>query len=178
MKRWVFAIVEYLLGFLALAVFAAVAFGKGAPSNEHLVFAFKVGALVALAELAVLLLRATPANRLILGVNLWLVAGGVAAFTEQWWWLKGYQRLGEAGLFVSMLLVGLVTSALSPIGFVAASGTRIRVFFASLTLLTAVAVALAMSVHYRGDVRLAAVLPVIALSWLYRVLRLSVYRGA
>ena len=177
MRLWLLAILEYLLGFLALAIFAAVAFGKGAPSDEHMVFAFKVSAGVALAELVVLMSRPTPGNRLILGANLWLIAGGAAGFTEQWWWLKGYQRLGEASLFVSMLLVGLLTTAFSPIGFIAASGTHSRVILASVVLLGAVAIALAVSVHYRGDVRLAAVIPIIALSWLYRLLKLFVRRG-
>ncbi|MDQ2734751.1 MAG: hypothetical protein M3Y55_07125 [Pseudomonadota bacterium] len=170
MKHFALAIVEYLLGFFALAVFAAVAFATALPSDEHLIYAFKVGGVVALAELAVLLWRAAPANRLIVGANLWLLAGGVAAFAQQWWWLKGYQRLGEAGLFVSMLLVGIATTVFSPKGFVAAPGERRRVIFASLVLLAAVGIALAASVRYRGDVKLAAVLPVIALSWVGRLL--------
>ncbi len=79
MKRVALAVLEYLLGFLALAVFAAVAFGSGAPSDDRLIGAFKLGALLAAIELCVLLLRTAPANRLIIGANLWLLAGGTAA---------------------------------------------------------------------------------------------------
>lgn len=170
MKRLSIVVLEYLLGFLALAVFAAVAFSAGAPTDERLISAFKIGAVLAAVELAVLLARAPPANRLIVGANAWLLAGGLAAFTEQWWWLKGYQRLGESSLFLSMLCVGMVTTAFTPTGFVAAAGPRRHMIVASLVLLLSVGVAGAMSVHFRGDVKWAAVVPIIALSWLNRLL--------
>ena len=48
MKRLALALLEYLLGFLALAVFAAVAFSAGAPTDERLIGAFKLGAVLAL----------------------------------------------------------------------------------------------------------------------------------
>lgn len=171
MKRAALTIVEYLLGFLALAAFAALAFSGGAPSDERFIFAFKVAGCIALAELAALYFRAVPANRLIVGANLWLLAGSLAAFTGQWWLLKGYQRLGESGLFISMLLVGLSTTAFSAVGFVAVQGERRRVLIASAVLLVAVLAALLASVRFRGTVQWAAVVPVIALSWLDRLLK-------
>lgn len=178
MRSAVVGIIEYLLGFLALAVFAFLAFGVGPATDERLLFAFKASSPVAVAELGVLLWRAAPANRLILAANLWLVAGGLAALLEQWWWLKGYQQLGEASLFVSMGLIGLATTALSPVGFVAAVGPRRSVVLASLVLLAGVCLALFASIHFRGDVKYAAVMPVIALSWLNRLLRRTVPSGA
>jgi hypothetical protein len=42
---------------------------------------------------------------------------------------------------------------------------------ASLVLLTAVILALAVAVYFRGNVKYAAIIPVIALSWLNRLLR-------
>jgi hypothetical protein len=171
MKRVALAVLEYALGFLALAVFAALAFGSGKPSDERMIFAFKVSSAIAAFELAVLFWRSAPANRLIIGANLWLLVGGVAAVLEQWWLLKGYQQIGEAGLFVAMLVVGLVTTAFSPTGFVAATGERRRVLWSSAALFAAVSLALVAAIQFRGDVKLAAVLPVIALSWLNRLLR-------
>ena len=178
MRSAAIAIVEYLLGFLALALFALLAFGSGPASDERLLFAFKMSAPVAFAEIAILLWRSAPVNRLILGANLWLVAGGLAAVLEQWWWLKGYQQLGEASLFTSMAVVGLVTTALSPAGFVAAVGPRRAVVLASLGLLAAVCLALLAALYFRGNVKFAAVIPVIALSWLNRLLRRTVPSGA
>jgi hypothetical protein len=178
MRRAAIAVVEYLFGFLALAVFAFLAFGSGPATDDRLVFAFKTSAPVAVLEVAVLLWRSAPANRLILGANLWLVAGGLAAHLQQWWWLKSYQQLGEAGLFISIGLVGLATTALSPSGFVAVVGPRRPVVMASFALLAAVLVALLAAVCFRGNVKFAAVVPVIALSWLNRLLRRTVPGGA
>jgi hypothetical protein len=170
-KQALLAVIEYLVGFLALAIFASIAFSTANPSDERFLLAFKVGACVAALELGVLAYRSAPANRLILGANLWLVLGGLAAFTEQWWWLEAYKHVGEASLFVSMLLVGVVSTAFSRAGFVAVVGHRRGVIVASLGLLAATFAALLVSVHYRGNANLAGVLPVIALSWLNRLLR-------
>jgi hypothetical protein len=178
MRSAALAVVEYLLGFLALALFAFLAFGSGPATDDRLVFAFKAAAPLAVLELAVLLWRAAPANRLIIGANVWVAAGGLAAYLQQWWWLKGYQQLGEASLFISMAIVGVATTVLSPAGFVAAVGRRRPVVLASLGLLAAVALALLAAVHFRGNVKFAAVIPVIALSWLNRLLRRTVPRGA
>ena len=178
MKQFAIAIVEYLLGFIALAVFAAVAFSAGAPTDERMIFAFKVGAALAAVELAVLLYRNAPANRLIIGANIWLLAGGAAALTQQWWWLRGYQLLGESSLFLSILSVGIASTALAPAGFVGVIGPRRKVLLASGVLLLALLAALAASVQFRGNVKLAGILPVIALSWVNRLLARAVRSGA
>ena len=171
MKRIAVAVLEYLLGFMALAVFAALAFSQGAPSDDRLLFAFKVGGGLAVVELAVLTCRAALANRLVVGANLWLAAGGLAALTRQWWWLEGYRHLGESGLFIGIAAVGLVTTLFSEAGFVGVRGERRRIRLGSVVLLVAVLAALAMSVRFRGSVQWAAVVPVIALSWLNRLLK-------
>ena len=174
MKAIALAAIEYMFGFIALALFAFLAFGHGPGSDDGFVHAFKISGLVASVEVAVLLVRPKPANRLILGANIWLIAGAPAAYLELWWWLRVYQQLGEASLFVPMLLVGLVSTWVSPSGFVAKLGPTIEVRRASLLLLASVLVALVAAVYFRGNVKYAAVLPVIALSWLNRLLRLRV----
>jgi hypothetical protein len=78
--------------------------------------------------------------------------GDWAAFTEQWWWLKGYQQLGETSLFLSMLGVGIIATAFTPTGFVATDGPRRKVVLASLAMLLAVGLAAMVSVQFRGDV--------------------------
>lgn len=128
------AVFEYLLGFLALAVFAALTFSQGAPSDERLLFVFKAGGGFAVAELAALIFRAVPANRLIVDANLWLAAGGLAARTRQWWWLEGYRYLGESGLFIGIAPVRLVTTLLSGAGFVGVRGERRRIRLGAVPL--------------------------------------------
>jgi len=165
------SIVEYLLGFFALAAFAAHAYANGAPTDERFVDAFKLAACLAAVELFLLSRRAAPTNRLIVGANVWLLVGGIAAFAQQWWLLRGYQRMGEASLFLSFLAVGVVATVLTPEGFVAAHGPKRQVVVASVALLVAVLFALWAAIAFRGDVKFAAVLPVIGLSWLNRGLQ-------
>ena len=174
MRSALSAVIEYLLGFLALALFAYLGFGRGPTSDEQFVFAFKICGAVALVELVVLLARAAPANRLIIGANLWLIAGGAAALLEQWWFLRVYQHFGEASLFAAMLCVGVLSTAFSPAGFIGKQGQRDKVLRASVLLAAAVVVALLVAIYFRGNVRYAAVVPVIALSWLGRLLRRTV----
>lgn len=178
MRRLLAIVVEYLLGFLALAVFAYLAFGSGPQSDERFVYAFKVAAAVALVELAVLFVRPQPANRLIIGANLWLAVGGAAAVLQQWWLLRVYQQFGEGSLFASMLVVGAVSCIWSPVGFIAKAGPARVVLSRSVLLLVAVGAALAVAVYFRGNVKYAAVLPVVALSWLNRLLRQGVQSEA
>ncbi|AKJ27131.1 hypothetical protein [Caldimonas brevitalea] len=176
MQRILIGIVEYALGFLALALFGAYALASGTPTPQRWIAAFKIASCVAIAELVVLAARRSPANRLIIGANLWLLIGGTAAFLEQWWVLQAYERFGEASLFVAILLVGLFTTLVSRAGFVAAEGERQRVLLASGAMLLAVIGALVVAVVYRGNIKLAAVFPVIGLSWLNRALRAVVSR--
>ena len=171
MRAAALAIFNYLIGFIALAFFAYLALGRGPTTDESFVFAFRASSLLAVGELALLLARAAPANRLILGANLWLILGGVAAFAEQWWWLRVYEQFGEASLFLAMLLVGVVSTLFTPSGFVAKLGPKLSVQRSSLLLLIAVGCALAVAVYFRGNVKYAAVIPVIALSWLNRLLQ-------
>ena len=122
MRTAALAILEYLIGFIALAFFAYLAFGRGQTTDDSFVFAFKASSLLAIGELVFLLARTAPANRLILGANLWLIAGGAAAFTEQWWWLRVYQQFGEASLFLAIFLVGVVSTLFLPSGFIGKIG--------------------------------------------------------
>ena len=174
MRHILLATVEYLLGFLALAVFAYFAFASGPTSDERFVNAFKISSIVAMVELAVLLTRPSIANRLIIGANIWLALGGAAAFLEQWWLLRVYQHFGEASLFAPIFAVGVVSIAVSPAGFIGKVGTRAVVLQRSVLLLLAVSAALSIAVYYRGNVKYGAVFPVIALSWLNRLLRQAV----
>lgn len=168
LRRLGAAVLAYLLGFLALAVFAALAFGHGTPTPERLINAFKWCSGLAAVELALLARRPAPVNRLIAGANLWLILGGLAAFTQQWWFLRLYERLGEASLFATMLMVGAAATVATPSGFVGARGPRRKVLLASAVLLAGVVAALCVAVAWRGNTQFAAVLPVIGLSWLYR----------
>jgi len=172
------AVLEYLLGFVALAFFAYIAFGRAPTTEQSLVIAFQASSVLAIIEMAFLLAHKSIANRLIVGANIWLIAGGLAAYLQQWWWLRIYQQLGEASLFLAMLVVGLLTTLGSVSGFVGKLGPASSVRQASLILLAAVGCALVAAMYFRGNIKYAAVLPVIALSWLNRFLRHRLPSGA
>jgi alpha-beta hydrolase superfamily lysophospholipase len=161
-----------LAQFLPLSVFATYAFRHGPPTSQRWVEAFELAAVVALIQLVVLLPRRRPINRLILGANLYLLAGGAAAVTRQWWLLDAYGVLRESAIFLSMLVVGVVATLVSPAGYVGADAApRDEVRWASLWLLEATLVATLVSLAFRGSRTWAAVVPMIALAVLQRALR-------
>lgn len=177
MPRWIFALVQ----FLPLSLFASYAFWYGTPDEARWQQAFQLASVAALLQLAIILPQRRPASRLVLAANLYLLLGGLAFFTHQWWFLRLYDSLRESAIFIIMLVVGIVTTVGSRSGFVAAwSMPRHAVIRASVWLLAATAVALAASVAYRGDRYLAAVYPIIGLAVLQRVLlyRLGRQHGA
>lgn len=160
-----------LLQFAPLSLFATYAFWSGPPAPDRWVAAFQLGAVAALLQLAIVLRQPRPANRLILGANVYLLVAGAAAFAQQWWVLRAYDALREAGILVSMLGVGLVTTIATRAGFVAvpdAPADAVR--RASLWLLGATTLAVAMAFAFRGDRTLAAFLPIFALAMLQRAL--------
>ena len=168
MPTWIFALVQ----FLPLSLFAALAFGGGVPDADRWKLAFEMASLAALAQLAIVLPQRRPANRLVLAANLYLLLGGLAFVTRQWWYLELYGALRESAIFLLMLVVGVVSTIASRAGFIgiAIEAPRRTVGRASLVLLAATVVALALSVAFRGDRYLAATVPIIGLAVLQRVL--------
>lgn len=164
--------------FFPLSLFATYAFWRGAPTNQRWLIAFELAALAAVVQLAILLPQRRPLNRLILGANLYLLIGGAAALGRQWWVLDAYGTLRESGIFVSMLVVGVVSTFATSAGFVAVPGApRDAVRRASLWLLAATLGAAATAVAFRGDRTWAAVVPVFALAVSQRVLSRLTDRG-
>jgi hypothetical protein len=170
LKSALFAIIEYLLGFIALVVFVTYAYANGLPTNARWEAAFKLGAVLAAVEITVLYQRKPPMNRLILGGNIWLLAGGLAFVVGQESFLRAYERLGEVSVFVSILAVGILSTAFSKKGFVGIEAPRKAVITYSLWLIAGAIAALCMAVYFKGDVKLAAVLPLTALAFLNRYL--------
>jgi hypothetical protein len=167
MPRWLFALVQ----FFPLSLFASYAFWYGAPDEARWREAFQLASLAALLQLAIVLPQCRPASRLVLAVNFYLLLGGIAFMAHQWWFLQLYDVLRESAIFISMLVVGVVTTIGSPAGFIASQvAPRAAIIRASGLLLAATAVGLIMSVVFRGDRYLAAVFPIVALAILQRVL--------
>lgn len=167
MPRWIFALIQ----FVPLSLFATYAFWSGAPDEQRWEVAFKLASVAALIQLIIILPQSRPANRLVLAANCYLLLGGLAFLTHQWWYLRLYDLLRESAIFILMLAVGVATTFASRAGYIGvADSPRRFVMRASVALLLATAVALVLSVIFRGDRYLAAVWPIVGLAVVQRFL--------
>jgi hypothetical protein len=172
------AIVAYLLGFIALAVFAWLAFGRGTPTEATWRFAFEVAGALAVAELLVLIFALKkPANRLIIAANIYLALGGLAFVFSQEWFLRRYEQLGLNAILLLMLLIGVLSTSFSKAGFVGVVGSPVRTRQASYILLSFVAIGLVVAQSYPAIHKGAAVAIITALALSNRALRIWVKRS-
>jgi len=161
-----------LIQFLPLSLFSTYGFWQNQATNERWIEAFQLTALLGLLQLVIMLFQQKPVNRLILAVNLYLIFGGIAAFFHQWWYLEIYQSLQESAIFVFMLIVGLITTLVTPSGYIAANHLRqIDHRWASWLLFIASIFALFNAHTFQGQIIYSAVIPIILLSLLQRFLR-------
>ena len=171
LKTAAITVIEYLLGFMALAIFVAYAYAQGTPTIARWEQAFKLGAVLAALEIAILYARKPPMNRLILGGNIWLLAGGLAFVFGHEKFLRFYESMGEASVFAAMLCVGIIATVFSKTGFIGVQASRKKVFKFSAYLLFATTLALGIAILYKGNVKMAGVLPLTALAVFHRYLR-------
>lgn len=169
-------ILSYLLGFIALATFAAIAFGSGAPTEAIWRKAFLIGGGLAAAELAVLFYLPKPANRLIIAANVYLMCGGLAFALKQWWFLRGYEQFGLTGILLCMLFVGVVSTFVSRAGFVGVAGKPDAVRHASYGLLGLVVLGIAMAQTFPGIHKGVGAAIITGLALSHRALRIWVRR--
>ncbi len=173
MTKWIFALIQ----FFPLSLFATYAFYHGVPTNDRWLDAFQLASIAGLIQLAIILPQRRAANRLVLAGNLYLILGGLASITHQWWYFTIYDALRESAIFIFMAAVGVFTTFFSSAGFVVAPGAApYRVRHASYALLAATLVALAVSIVFQGNRNLAAVVPIIGLAILQRVLAFHAQR--
>lgn len=103
-------------------------------------------------------------NRVLLGINLYLISGGIAVITHQWWLNTLYYNLQASGILAWVFLVGLVSLGVSPRGFIGVDDLdRKKVYQLSLYLLLVSAVALLISFGFRGNRMLSEVIPFVML---------------
>jgi hypothetical protein len=162
----------YLAGyvlFFPLVAFIAYATWNGPPSGERWVEAYKIASVLAAIQFLVALLLPRPANRLLLGANLYLLIGGVLASRGAGEGLKLYGVLQESALMLCIVAVGLLSTVASAAGFVGVENPdRTAVRSASVFVLVVAAALTAFSYLLRGSRFLAAGLPILVLSLLQR----------
>jgi hypothetical protein len=129
------------------------------------------GALLTVPVTALVVWRRGVLNPILLGTAAWLWFGALA-FTVPIPPLEQAVRETQGfGLFVAIVLAGVVTTLFSPHGFIGCRhGDRRFVRNSSLALLALGALALAWSFYFRDNVRLGGGLPFIVLNVARRLL--------
>ncbi|WP_020394785.1 hypothetical protein [Thiolinea disciformis] len=159
MKR-ISSILKFLLQFFPLTVFLKVAFHSGAPQAGDWLNAFMWAGAAAILQLVLLLFftRGEPLNRLVVSINVYFILGGIAVLTNQIGFLEILNKLKESGIFLCMLVVGIVTTFASKAGFVGivdfSRQGDIRHY--SLVLIMLTAVGLVLSFWFRGHILLSS----------------------
>ena len=152
-----------LFQFIPISVFLWYVRYEGASPSVWRV-AFMLGGGVAVVETLLLFLKKVPLNRLVLAVNLFLFVGGLAFAADIGLILRVYKNLMQTSLFVSLIIVGIISTVASKSGFVGVPHPEQRIVMRfSLGLLAASVVALCLSIIFRGNMMYAGVLPFIGI---------------
>mgnify|MGYP001216503790 CR=1 FL=1 len=169
--------IAQLFQFLPLSLFSMIAFGQPETSDQSWFLAFEVAALVGFFQLLLMFKLKIIMSRLILSANIYLILGGLASLFQQWWYLAFYNTLQETGIFIVMILVGVITMTWSKNSFVGIDKTsvkeveeRISINKKSSYLFVAVLISLILSLIFKGDITLSAVTPIIFLALFQRYL--------
>jgi hypothetical protein len=151
--------------FFPLSVFVGHAFWEGPPASDRWLHSFMISGLVALGQFIVLSKSPKPFNRLILGANVYLMFGGFSAAIRWLTALELLNALREVGVLLSMLFVGLVATLSTSAGFIGIVNDQeaSKIKRLSLIMIFATLLGLLLSIFYKGNFLVSAVLPITAL---------------
>ena len=154
-----------ILEFLPLSLFLILARTTDTSVPENWNIPFYAGGLAALVCIVFCLSQRTMFKRIMLGINLYLLSGGLALITHQWWLNNLYGNLQASGMLLWVVGIGVVTLAVSPGGFVGVvCEDKMKVKQYSLYLLIASICAFLLSFWFRGGDRLLAeIIPFVTL---------------
>ncbi|WOB47933.1 hypothetical protein NYR97_11575 [Xanthomonas hydrangeae] len=158
--------------FLPAVIFLRFAQWNGIVSDDRWMLAFQISSPFACVYLLAAALRRSPANRLVLATNLYLLGGGIMSFFHYWPGLAWYGRLREAAVMLLVVVVGVMAILFTRSGFIAVQyGDPQRVRRDSLLLLAAAIAGVAVAYACRGNPFVAVVVPMMLLSLLGHHLR-------
>lgn len=153
-----------LLQFFPLAVFLLVARSHNFTGNAWY-YAFQLGAIAALIETGILLfLVGHQLNRLMCGINLYLVVGGLSILFNISIMLNFLDSLREAGVIFFIGLVCVLATLFTRTGVFETtfSNKNLEKNF-SLFFLVAIAVTFVWSYFHRGDTLMGGFIPILIL---------------
>ena len=125
---------------------------------------FIVCGMTALLITLVFIYKKIVLNRIFLGINIYLYSGAIAFITHQWWLNETYGHFQASGMIVWIIIIGVISTLLSPHGFVGAdSSDRKRVRKLSIYLIMVSLCAFALSYAFRGNRLLSEIIPFVGL---------------
>lgn len=121
---------------------------------------FVLGGLTAIGATSLCLYKKQVLHRLFLGINLYLISGGLTFVTHQWWLHQIYNDLQASGMLLWIILVGIVSTFMSPRGFIGVeSPSRDLIKKYSLYLLLISVLGFALSWSARGNRLVSEIIP-------------------
>ena len=133
------------------------------PYIHNKALGFIIGGILAVTQLIFFALESKPLNRIIIGIDIYLMIMGFAMLSKSIYLLKILGSLDGASLLLCILLVGIFATMFSRSGFVGSDNyeqpEKIRLH--SIILLCLVAVAAALSFAFSGNYRFTVIVPMI-----------------
>lgn len=158
-------IVRYLLNclwnFLPLIVFLQTARQYAAFDTMKWLYAYEISSIVAAAHLMILFFRNGVVNRIVVGIDVYLLFGGFFTFFYQEEILLYLSGLQEAGLLFSIATVGLLSTLFSKRGFLGSDAVNSQSKKYSLYLLALAFFSALFSYRFIGRTLLAGAFPII-----------------
>ncbi len=139
---------------------------------------YLTSSIAALLTTTLLILNRVPLNRLIIGINVYLITGSFILLTEQVWLNQLYGKMEAAGMLAVIIIVGVVSLLLSPAGFIGIkSQDRKKVIIFSLYLLVVAQVAFLFSFYFQGNKIYSEYVPFLALFAIQGILKSKMIVG-
>jgi hypothetical protein len=156
-----------ILGFIEttpLPVFLIYAVGIDKSITQNWQGPFVASSIVAILTMTILLYNKVILNRLMIGINSYLITGSLGLFTKPDWIHQVYGKLEASGMLAWIIIVGVISLLISPAGFIGVtSQDRRKVVMSSLYLLLVALGAFFVSWYFQGNKLYAEFIPFIAL---------------
>ncbi len=145
---------------------------------ENLKYPFFVSGFVALIVIISFFYKKIVFDRILLGVNLYLISGVLAFITHQWWLIKIYNQLQGSGMILWIIATGITTIFLSPKGFIGVdSSDKNSIKKYSNYLLLFSAITFTVSFRLRGNILFSEFVPFTCLFLLQGLFKKKFFLG-
>lgn len=156
-----------ILGFIEttpLPVFLLYAAGIDQSITQNWQGPFVASSIVAILTMTILLYNKFVLNRLMIGINAYLILGSVGLFTQPDLIHQVYGKFQASGMLACIIIVGVISLLISPAGFIGVqSQDRKKVVKTSLYLLLVAQTAFFVSWYFQGNKLSSEFIPFIAL---------------